>query len=328
VARWAALQLMGCSAAKGQEIKGADEKPFLQTIVILRHSERWDQMDPEGFKKSEEGQQWPFDTRLTEEGVKLARKVAEELATLHCQVQFTGCVTSPYRRCMQTAAEVAKRCNLPVMIDQELGEVWEEAMPQARPPHRSPKELQQMAADLGITVQNPLLPEGGYKLFGHPPQKWPETLEQGHKRCMVRVEYYIDQSTNTKQNFIIVSHAPAVAALTDIFQRGACDISKLEYCARVVGQRKLKAEPGDQVSPSQKTKTVFADEWTVQSEGVSFDLNIDATESVFLRGCNQHMDGVKKREALRSATDNALDETIEMMQKDGTPHGKSHGNQI
>mmetsp|Transcript_34645 Transcript_34645/g.80891 ORF Transcript_34645/g.80891 Transcript_34645/m.80891 type:complete len:349 (-) Transcript_34645:67-1113(-) len=302
---------MGCSPAKGKEILSADPNSFKQTIVILRHSERWDQMDPEGYKQSEEGKAWPFDTSLTANGIKLAQSVAKELAELHSQVHFSAVVSSPYRRCMQTAAEVAHLCKLPFMIDQELGEVWEEAMPQAGPPHRSPKQLQQMAAELRLDVQNPLLNEGGFKLFGIPPQKWPETIEQGHKRCMVRVEHYIDLSTSTKQNFIIVSHAPAVAALADLFQRGACDISKLEYCARVVAQRQCKDVEHTPTSPNAgKTTTVFADEWTVSSQGVVFELNIDATESCFLRGCNKHWDGVTQRQALRSGTDSALENTI------------------
>jgi len=192
---------MGCNSSKKQ-----GDLPFRQTIVILRHSERLDHIDPEGYKASEEGKAWPFDTPLTAKGVQLAQEVARELGVLHASgASFAAVVASPYRRCMQTAAEVAKQLKLPVMIDQEVGEVWEKAMPSDRPPHRQPVDLETMSSQLGVTLKNPILPQGGVKLFGKPPQSWPETNEQGHRRCTVRVEYYIEQSALTKQNFIIVA---------------------------------------------------------------------------------------------------------------------------
>merc|ERR1712232_489353 len=116
--------------------------------------ERRDQVDPT-YKDCEEGRAWPFDTPLTDNGIKLAQKVAVELADLHARSKFAMVVSSPYRRCMQTAAQVTKQLSLPVVLDQEVGEVWEEAMPKERPPHRSPLELQAMAKELGMTVKNP-----------------------------------------------------------------------------------------------------------------------------------------------------------------------------
>merc|ERR1712232_173209 len=161
-------------------------------------------------------------------------------------------------------------------MGQEVGEVWEAAMPKEHPPHRSPVELMAMAKELGMTVKNPMLPEGGIKLFGKVPQKYPETTADGHKRCRVRVQHYVEQSNETQQNFIIVTHAPAVAAMIDIFEHGMCDVEKLEYCARVIATRKL--DKGTRDSELKAEKSVFAEQWSVETKGVSFGINLEATE--------------------------------------------------
>lgn len=276
---------------------------FEQTIVILRHSERLDHVDPK-YKETEEGKKWPFDTPLTANGVKLAREVAVELAKLHEKACFAMVASSPYRRCMETAAEVAKALKLPVIIDQEVGEVWDEAMPQERPPHRSATQLQEMAQTLGMRVTNPVLPEGGFKLFGKRPQEWPETTAMGHKRCIVRMETYIEQSAATQQNFIIVSHAPMVAAMMDLFQRGMCDVEKLDYCARVIATRSTrKSQVGLEHG-------VYAEQWAVDSKGVQVGINMDATEENHLQFCNEAQQMASKRKSLRTKTDLMFDASL------------------
>mmetsp|Transcript_107364 Transcript_107364/g.309099 ORF Transcript_107364/g.309099 Transcript_107364/m.309099 type:complete len:325 (-) Transcript_107364:33-1007(-) len=287
-------------------LAGRPKGPFKQTLVVLRHSERLDHVDP-NYKNTPEGKEWPFDTPLTEAGVKLAHSVAEELAELHDEVHFAMVATSPYRRCMQTAAEVAKLLGLKVIIDQEVGEVWEEAMPSEAPPHRTGKDLVKLAEDLQIQVSNPMLPDGGYKLFGKmPKENYPETLEKGHKRMIVRMETYIDQSTQHNQNFIVVSHAPAVAAMTDLFQRGSCDVEKLEYCARVIARREVH-----QKKPSQGgEQSVYADSWDVTAKGVELGINMDATEEKHQEFCGEVQEMTVKRKDKRTPTDNMFEKSV------------------
>jgi broad specificity phosphatase PhoE len=268
--------------------------------VILRHSERRDQVDTT-YQETDEFKQWPFDTPLTEAGITLAKDVGQELYELHKRAKFSAVVSSPYRRCMQTAAEVVRVLDLPVILDQEVGEVWEEAMPSDRPPHRSPSELQAMAKELGMTIKNPLLPEGGYKLFGKVPQKWPETNKDGHQRCIVRVEHYIEESERTKQNYIIVSHAPAVAAMMDIFQHGFADIDKLQYCARVTATRKINAT---QVKRElAHNQSVFADQWDVESKGIAHHINLEAEEENFTQIVNDTEEMRRRRLARNTQSD-------------------------
>jgi broad specificity phosphatase PhoE len=294
---------MGCSSSSAPK---KYEQKFTQTIVILRHSERLDHVLGDDYKSTPQGKAWPFDTPLTDKGIQIAKETAKALAQVHHRANFACVVSSPYHRCMQTAAEVCHLLNLPMMIDQEMGEVWEEQMPSDKPPHRSPVQLKEMAKELGLTVKNPDLPEGGYKLFGKPPQKHPESVSDGHKRHLVRVQYYIEQSSKTQQNFLICSHAPAVAALADIFNRGNVNIEKLEYCAYVVADRKAKETTSTKASGAD----VYKDEWDVEANGVNFELNIDATEEEHAKACEDVQTNVQKRKENRTKTDAMADQAL------------------
>lgn len=293
-------QKVGCCGF-GRRKKGG---PFQQTIVIIRHSERVDHMDPAGYLASAEGKEWPFDTPITEgRGVDIAKNVAQEMLDLHKTAKFGMIACSPYRRCMQTAAEVAKLLHLPVALDEEVGEVWEENFPKESPPHRSPVQLQELASSLGLNVVNPVLPEGGLKLFGKH-GTWPETIEQGHKRCIVRVETYIEQSVTNRMNYIIISHAAAVAAMFDLFQRGQCDVQKLEYCARVIATRTVPN------TLQEDSGSVYVEQWDVDSKGVDMQISLDATEEAHINLCDETRAQGTKRKEKRTKTDMVFDRTL------------------
>lgn len=289
---------MGCGGSKAGAA-GADD--FVQTLVILRHSERRDQVDPT-YLETDEHKAWPFDTPLTENGIKLAHDVADELAEK--SAAFSMIVTSPYRRCMQTAAEVAKVLKLPVVIDQEIGEVWDKTMPKDGPPHRSPVEIQAMAKELGLNVKNPVLPEGGFKLFGKVPANYPEDLKDGHLRMLVRAEYYIQESEKNKQNYILVGHAPAIAAMAELFERGACEIQKLDYCATACATRKVRKS---QAARQEKhEESVFEQQWTVDYKRVDTGINLDANEEEFKSYMSEILELSKQRVMRQTSTDGGL----------------------
>merc|ERR1719158_1659817 len=111
------------------------------------------------------GKEYPFDGPLTKAGVQLASRVAQELQVLHSEVNFSAIACSPYLRCLETAAEVAKLLQLPVMLDQEMAEVWEAAMPSTHMPHRPPADLKVLTDDLGLRLANPV-ENDVVKLFG------------------------------------------------------------------------------------------------------------------------------------------------------------------
>jgi len=294
---------MGCTGSKS-----AASKSFCQSMVILRHSERADQVDP-AYLETAEHKARPFDSPLTENGIKLAQDVALELLEKQPKAKFSMIVSSPYRRCMQTAAEVAKVLKLPVLLDQEIGEVWDKTMPSDGPPHRSPLELVALAKELGIEVKNPLLEDGGFKLFGKRPVKYPEELKDGHLRLLVRIEHYILESQLNEANFIIVSHAPAVAAMMNIFERGMCDLEKLEYCAMVSATRGPICN-SQAASEKEREESVFAQQWTVETKRLASGLNLDGCEEDFQEEIKDTLRMVKERLGRATISESELTKII------------------
>lgn len=305
----------------------AEAGGFSQTLVICRHSERRDQVDP-SYKLTDEHKKWPWDTPLTEAGIKLAYEVGLELKQLHSTARFAAVVSSPYRRCMQTTAQVVKALGIPVIIDQEVGEVWDKDMPSKHPPHRSPKDLQRMARQLGMKVRNPTVPEGGYKLMGKQPT-YPEITKDGHQRCLTRVEHYIEESNKMRQNYIIITHAPAVAACLDIFQHGFVDIDKLEYCARVTATRKVDEQRVKKEAAIHKSvsMSVFAEQWDVDTAGVNFHLNIEAEEEGHRKTLENTEEMRRQRLGRNTQSDEVLEQILEDVLHDkDCKNGDSNGN--
>lgn len=288
------------------------DPPFQQMVVVMRHSERLDQVDP-NYGETELGQAWPHDAPLTDRGVNLATEVAEELHHLNEEVGFSAVATSPYLRCLQTAAIVAKRLDLPVVIDQELSELWGSVMPKDHLPHRSPIQLQALAEELGIEVMNPEIPQGGLKLFGKAPVEWPEELETCHKRYLVRIETYIRLSASTKQNYIIVGHAPGVVAAINIFERGNAEVLNTEFCGRVIARRAVMKR--DKTTPEQE-HGVYAAQWSVVSKAVDVQIvkpdshMVKYYENMHLEVCDEAETMAKHRAVHRTSTDTLFDQTL------------------
>eukprot|EP00928_Gymnodinium_smaydae_P059945 TRINITY_DN4343_c0_g1_i1.p1 TRINITY_DN4343_c0_g1~~TRINITY_DN4343_c0_g1_i1.p1 ORF type:complete len:347 (-),score=45.42 TRINITY_DN4343_c0_g1_i1:83-1123(-) len=294
------------------------DAPFDQTLVILRHSERLDQVDS-SYRSSEEGVRWPHDTPLTERGFILAKEVSVGLAELHEQSPFSSIACSPYRRCLETAAMVSHRLDVPVVIDQEIGEVWDDKMPKDHPPHRLGQDLQDLVKELNIDILNPTLPDGSLRLFGRPPQAWPETMQHAHKRYLVRMADYIEQSANNRLNVIIVTHAPAVVAALDIFQHGHVDIRGINYCARVMARRTVTQKGGD----------AFSQKWSVSSEdvdAVAVEANPEL-ELEFEDNCKSIENLYVQRKQKRTTTDYDLMAVLAKSTKPGSD-GKSPAGSI
>merc|ERR1711865_686711 len=95
------------------------------------------------------------------------------------------------------------------------------------------------------------------------PPVWPETLEDAEKRYVIRIENYIEQSAETRQNFVLVTHADAVAAALQLFERGNADIESMEFCARCTATR-----PVLQTSVEDQQHGVYAQKWNVEFKGV------------------------------------------------------------
>jgi broad specificity phosphatase PhoE len=285
-------------------------------MVVLRHSERQDYVD-KSYGSSEEGKAWPHDAPLTQKGVELAKSVAAELADLSSRkgANFVAVASSPYRRCLETAAEVSKLLDLPVLIDQEIGEVRERVMPKDKPAHRRGTKLKELAKALGIRPLNPELEDGSLKIFGKQPN-WPESLEDAKNRYIVRIETYIRQSAEQQQNMIVVTHADAVGAALVMFERGGADVQSMGFCARVIVNRTIK-----QSRASDSEKSVYAHQWEVDVKDVGQEVFHDPAmakyyEKVHLETCDETEQMAFKRKEKRTKTDMLFDSTLKKLNLD------------
>lgn len=300
----------GCCGIFGGQKKDDVFKPAL---LLIRHSERLDYVNKD-YKETEEGKAWPHDAPLTDRGWELARSEAEELASLHAQLKFAVVATSPYRRCLETASVIAKRLQLPMVLDQEVGEVWEKKMGNDPIPWRQPIQLQAMIKDLQVEqVLNPVLEDGGIKLFGKIP-KFPESLDKARNRMVVRFENYIRQSEALKQNFIICTHADGIAAAVSMFERGLPDISQMDFCCRVVAQQKIEKAKKDE--GKEGDDNAFARQWDVETKGIAAtkaEMTDGAKkywEKQHLEHCTETQEMVVQRKSSRTKTDKMFDEAF------------------
>mmetsp|Transcript_36829 Transcript_36829/g.84858 ORF Transcript_36829/g.84858 Transcript_36829/m.84858 type:complete len:410 (-) Transcript_36829:108-1337(-) len=309
--------------------KAAPKSVFDQQLVILRHSERMDYID-KNYLNTPEGQEWPFDAPITQRGYQLVQEVAMEIRGLHRKACFTAVASSPYRRCLETAAELAKHLNLPVMIDQEVGEVRDQKTTASSLPHRSPVQLKQMADRLGIKVLNPVMEDGSLKLFGKAPI-FPERLEDAKQRYIVRIENYVQQSVETRQNLIVVTHADAVAAALVMFERSSCHVEKMEFCARITCNRKVDLQQLQEDRKKRKDTRVYADHWKVEWKALGAEVwNITNNAAYFER---MHLETVEeteqmvvKRKEKRTNTDKLFEETVKGIRQENDGEGEDeHG---
>lgn len=239
--------------------------------------------------------------------------MALELQEAHKRAGFSVLVSSPYRRCLQTAAEVARLLGLPVIIDQEIGDVWDEAALGDRPAHRSSVGLQGMTRAMGIRVLNPMLPEGGLKLYGQRPASG-ETVAMARKRSLVRMQTYIEQSAARQQNLIFVSHLPAVTAMFDMCLSGKLLVDRLDTCCRVMATRRLL--------PTAKENGIFEDEWDMESRGIHAKPSANTAAEdpgVFRREVQQLS---RERALTRSRTDLLLEQSLRDLQSVGAEPGR------
>merc|ERR1712060_654061 len=119
---------------------------------------------------------------------------------------------------------------------------------------------------MGKTL-NPMLEDGGLKLFGKPPV-WPESLEDAKNRYIVRIETYIRQAMETRQNMIICTHADAVAAAMVMFERGGADVQNMGFCARIIARRGLEKK----ADAASQEHGVFAAQWNLEFKDLGAEL--------------------------------------------------------
>jgi len=181
-------------------------------------------------------------------------------------------------------------------------------------PWRSPSELKRLLNDLMVPkVLNPLLGDGGYKLFGKIPQ-YPESLEKARNRMVVRFETYIRQSQDLEHNFILCTHADGIAAACGMFERGCADVTKMDFCSRIIARRRPNGT--GEVSENMNT---FAKQWEIELKGIEMERSKGEgatqkmNEYIHNMACEENEQMVVDRKERRTSTDKTFDAKLKTL---------------
>jgi len=199
-----------------------DVHTFRQSIAVVRHGERLDQTP--AWLSSPDRQTWPLDSPLTVEGRESARAAGALLQEKHPMgaAAFDIIVSSPYLRCAQSASEIARVLNIPIVFDRELGEVCGEAFRDAEGKHhRSPGELAELLEHDFPDVEFAMNGRGGLQMLGRDPS-FPETLVEARKRFAFKAQTIIRAAGTQLRSVIIVTHGDAVASISSLMQMAWC----------------------------------------------------------------------------------------------------------
>mmetsp|Transcript_81882 Transcript_81882/g.144897 ORF Transcript_81882/g.144897 Transcript_81882/m.144897 type:complete len:422 (-) Transcript_81882:47-1312(-) len=183
-----------------------------QFFAVVRHEERADALDAayisgKHWCKSKDFADWPLDPPLSDKGLQNASTLGKHLKQLSSDVgsQFHIVLSSPYHRCMQTAATICKALgpDTRLLVDLSLGEVYGPGVlgdDEPRPPFV--RFRHQPGSD-------------GIRTVGRWPT-WPESFQDARLRYARRFLEYLRRSHAARRNFVIVSHRDCIGATLSV----------------------------------------------------------------------------------------------------------------
>lgn len=256
-----------------------------QLCAVVRHGERADTVfETNGWSQTDDFKKHPNDPPLTRAGKNQARTVGCTLKRMANGVNgslFHIVVSSPYLRCLQTAIEICHELgpHVSLLIDYEIGEIYGPDTMGNEDPGSSSRRSWESLADYCA--------QQGVKVRGRPVGQWPtwpETLRSARERFAKRYLRYLHRSLKAKRNFVLVTHADAVAtALTLMPSSKDKFIEKVDFCGYFFGCRQIEDEEGSTprtpATPN-KTAETFAEDgkqledakvghgWSLNKEGI------------------------------------------------------------
>lgn len=213
-----------------------------QLCAVVRHGERADSVFGEsgcGWIGTQDFQDFPVDPPLSQHGLVQARQVGEYLAGLAAEdgETFHVVVSSPYKRCVQTAVEICKTLgdHVPLLLDNELGEIYGPSIMGENRPQRTIRpwqHTQSYCAQNGVNLRP--------NAVGHHPI-WPETVGAARERFVQRYLKYLHRGLTARRNFIIVTHGDQVATGLSVMPAQAdTAVEKVDYCGCFLARRQRK----------------------------------------------------------------------------------------
>eukprot|EP00438_Fugacium_kawagutii_P014231 Skav210340 [mRNA] locus=scaffold4443:124645:127711:- [translate_table: standard] len=211
----------------------------VQCFGVVRHASRADTIGAtwngtKAWVQSSDFEKHPLDPPLSDSGRAEANDVAERIAKFveskpGSEIQVV--VTSPYLRCVETAAAICTSLGsrTRLMVDLGLGEVYGPEIFGEEPGRivRSSQEehLKTMAPKSPIPVST----------VGVWPN-WPETLGMARRRFAERLLVYISRGAKARRNFLLISHADCVASCLALMPHGRV-VEAVDYGASMLAWR-------------------------------------------------------------------------------------------
>ena len=243
------------------------------SIWVLRHGERADVADPTWLETADR----PHDPPLTALGQQQAQATANALANERIDAIYS----SPFLRCMQTAAAVARARGLPIRVEPGLGELLNERWF----PNGHPVDVSMSDDWLAEAVGEQLIDreyasiydtparrgaEVGYELeltFPEPPleaaARYANTLDVLRHRAADR--FFADRSEGAEASpssgpfALLVTHGFGVQALAESID--GVEVLECDYCALTRLVRHQTEVPQQQSQWEEEETAMASDEW-------------------------------------------------------------------
>eukprot|EP00928_Gymnodinium_smaydae_P032665 TRINITY_DN23594_c0_g1_i1.p1 TRINITY_DN23594_c0_g1~~TRINITY_DN23594_c0_g1_i1.p1 ORF type:complete len:739 (-),score=153.29 TRINITY_DN23594_c0_g1_i1:182-2398(-) len=204
----------------------------VQFFAVVRHAERADHWsalaDGRSWLQTHDYARWPLDPPLSDDGALAAREIGRRLgdaaeadgAAVHVVV------SSPYFRCVQTAAEMCRELgpHVRLLLDFSLGEVYGPSVMGSEEPAGAVRSIEQVLAYCSARGVACLA-----RSIGTWPT-WPEDLQSARQRFAGRFLDYMCRSFKSQRNFVLVTHADGVGAALRVMPSHVNQIvQRIEY---------------------------------------------------------------------------------------------------
>jgi len=212
-----------------------------QIFGVIRHAERadcmWGTYGGGRWTQTEDSYRWSVDPPLSDAGQQGATEIGNLVHNFaeESESAFHVVITSPYLRCVQTAAEICRALGpgVRLLVDRSLGEVFgPSVLGEVEPssPVRPMMETEATCHDYGAKLV--------HRVIGTWPV-WPEDLRSARRRYADRFLTYLNRSSVTKRNFLLVTHADGVgAALGMMPSQVGTVVERVEFGGLFLGRRK------------------------------------------------------------------------------------------
>eukprot|EP00931_Biecheleriopsis_adriatica_P120712 TRINITY_DN95812_c0_g1_i1.p1 TRINITY_DN95812_c0_g1~~TRINITY_DN95812_c0_g1_i1.p1 ORF type:complete len:397 (-),score=42.93 TRINITY_DN95812_c0_g1_i1:36-1226(-) len=238
-------------------------------FAVVRHEDRADSLDAafvcgKHWCKTDDFTKWPLDPPLSDSGLSKAAEVGHRLRELsdECGSRVNIVLSSPYHRCIQTASAIRQVLgpDTPLLVDLSLGEVF------------GPCVLGESKPNLPcVRFQDGSSKQPRFKTAGSWPV-WPESINSARQRFANRFLRYLNRSLGKCRNFVIVTHADAVAAALCVMPSMIGDIQCIQPGGLVFARRQhaqARVVEAEAESPMSARIDLPEDEWTLTMHGIS-----------------------------------------------------------